>query len=151
MGNREDVYAATEDTTERTPRHLRHFTLRTLDAAGIARFYHDVFDLQEQPKDAADPNHYLSDGVVTLVIAPWVITDYQGSGIERPALDHLGFHVESLERFQADLDELVRSDPALQPRRHSGWGRRARCARRCSPPAASASCGSPTQTACSST
>jgi predicted enzyme related to lactoylglutathione lyase len=115
MSNREDVYAATEDTTERTPRHLRHFTLRTLDAAGIARFYRDVFDLQEQPKDAADPNHYLSDGVVTLVIAPWVITDYQGSGIERPALDHLGFHVESLEQFQADLDALVRRDPALKP------------------------------------
>src|SRR3954453_22120151 len=115
MSNREDVYAATEDTKERTPRHLRHFTLRTLDPAGIAGFYRNVFDLQEQAKDAADPNHYLSDGVVTLVIAPWVITVSLGSLIERPALAHLGFPVECLGRFQGDLDELVRAAPALKP------------------------------------
>jgi predicted enzyme related to lactoylglutathione lyase len=115
MTNRADVYAATEGTTERTPRHLRHITLRTVDPVSVARFYRDVFDLAEQPKAADDQSHYLSDGVVTLVVAPWNITDFLGSGIERPALDHLGFHVESLEGFQADVEALTRRNPALAP------------------------------------
>jgi predicted enzyme related to lactoylglutathione lyase len=115
MTNRTDVYAATENAKERTPRHLTHFTLRTLDPDHIARFYRDVFDLTEQPRAEDDPNHYLSDGVVTLVIAPWHITDYLGSGIERPALDHLGFQVESLDQFQADLETMIGRNPFLRP------------------------------------
>ncbi len=115
MTNRADVYAATEDRSDRTPRHLRHIALRALDPVGIARFYRDVFDLAEQPKAADDPAHYLSDGVVTLVVLPWSIADYFGSGIERPALDHLGFHVESLDGFRADVEALVRRNPALAP------------------------------------
>ncbi len=32
---------------------------------------------------------------------PWKISDFAGSGIERPALDHIGFKVESLDRIQS--------------------------------------------------
>jgi len=115
MTNRADVYAATERQSERTPRHLRHITLRTVDPAGVAGFYRDLFDLAEQPKAADDPACYLSDGVVTFVIAPWNIADYAGSGIERPALDHLGFHVEDLDQFQADVEALAGRNPTLRP------------------------------------
>jgi catechol 2,3-dioxygenase-like lactoylglutathione lyase family enzyme len=78
----------TED--DRHPRHISHLVLRALEPARLAQFYQDVFELQPQPKADDDPNYYLTDGMVTLVLAPWRITDYTGSGIERPALDHIG-------------------------------------------------------------
>jgi hypothetical protein len=48
---------------------------------------------------------------------PWDITDFLGSGIERPALDHLGFQVENLAAFQSDLAAMVERDASLAPRR----------------------------------
>ena len=71
----------------------------------IGEFYRTVFDLTELEKPADDPNHYLSDGKVTLAIMPWQITDFLGSGIERPALDHIGFKVESMSAFKVDLEK----------------------------------------------
>lgn len=115
MSNRANVYAATENAVERTPRYLEHIALRTVDPAGMARFYRDVFDLTELPRAADDPNYYLSDGMVTFMLMPWQIEDYAGSGIERPALDHLGFQVESLDAFEADLTALVERRPQLSP------------------------------------
>lgn len=100
MENRKDVYL--EDDTEQ-PRHVKHFALRVVEAQRAAEFYRDVLDLTEMEKPANDPNYYLSDGRITLAVLPWDITDFTGSGIERPALDHIGFKVESLEAFKADL------------------------------------------------
>jgi catechol 2,3-dioxygenase-like lactoylglutathione lyase family enzyme len=112
MENRAGIYV---EKKERTARHIDHLQLRVVDAAGAARFYSEVFGLEPQPKDADDPNYYLSDGTITFIIAPWKISDFAGSGIERPALDHIGFEVESLEQFQADLDKMVREHPELAP------------------------------------
>ncbi|MBI4490379.1 MAG: VOC family protein [Deltaproteobacteria bacterium] len=114
MGNRRDLYVE-EDWSQ--DRHIKHFALRAVDSERVARFYRDVFELTELEKPADDPNSYLSDGRVTLVIFPWKITDYEGSGIERPALDHIGFRVESAVAFKRDLDALVERNPALTPRR----------------------------------
>ena len=36
-------------------------------------------------------------------------------GIERPALDHIGFKVESVEAFKKDLETLVGRNPRLSP------------------------------------
>jgi catechol 2,3-dioxygenase-like lactoylglutathione lyase family enzyme len=113
MENRRDIYVADE---REAPRHIDHFMLRTVDAPTVARFYRDVFELEEREKSADDPNTYLTDGKVTLIVAPWRIADYAGSGIERPALDHLGFKVESLDAFKADLDRMIENDPSLTPR-----------------------------------
>jgi hypothetical protein len=73
-------------------------------------------------KPAGDPNHYLSDGKVTLAVMPWKISDFYGSGIERPALDHIGFKVESMSAFKADLEKnshlFVKEDrPEKNPER----------------------------------
>src|SRR5262245_2529479 len=114
VGKRRGVYEAGEWQQER---YLNHLALRAVDAENIAEFYEEVFELQALEKPAGDPNFYLSDGRLTFTIMPWDITDYRGSGIERPALDHLGFHVESLARFQNDLGALASSDPDLAPRR----------------------------------
>jgi catechol 2,3-dioxygenase-like lactoylglutathione lyase family enzyme len=112
MENRAGVYV---EKKERTLRHINHLQLRAVDPSGLARFYSEVFGLQPQPKADDDPNYYLSDGTITFIVAPWKISDFAGSGIERPALDHVGFEVESLEQFQADLDRLVQEHPELTP------------------------------------
>ena len=55
-----------------------------------------------------DANRYLTDGHITMVVMPWAITDYDGTGIVSPSMDHIGFQVENLETFKADV---------LRPRR----------------------------------
>jgi catechol 2,3-dioxygenase-like lactoylglutathione lyase family enzyme len=119
--NQKGVYRELAEDQHR-PRHISHLFLRTLDPTAVARFYIDIFGLHEQAKATDDPNHYLSDGTLTLVVAPWQITDYFGTGIERPALDHMGFEVESLEAFQVDLQHLVAEAPELAPMPIKGRG-----------------------------
>ncbi len=114
VGNRRGVY---EEGEWQQPRHLNHLALRAVNPENLAEFYTEVFELQALEKPAGDANYYLSDGRLTFTIMPWDITDFLGSGIERPALDHLGFHVESIQALQNDLNALAESDPSLAPRR----------------------------------
>jgi predicted enzyme related to lactoylglutathione lyase len=106
--NRRGVYA--EDSWKQE-RYVHHFMLRVLNPGPIAHFYTELFDLKEQEKPAGDPNYYLSDGQIVLVIAPWNVTNYKGTGIERPGLDHVGFAVESLAKTIESLDTLKNSHP----------------------------------------
>ena len=114
VGKRRGVYEEGEWEQER---YLSHLALRTVSPETLAEFYAEVFELRGLEKPADDPNYYLTDGRLTFTIMPWDITDYLGSGIERPALDHLGFQVESVVAFQRDLAALVERDPSLAPRR----------------------------------
>lgn len=112
MENRTDVY---EDGDWKQERAIHHFALRTVMPEALAQFYVDVFELQAVEKPAGDPNFYLTDGKVTFIIMPWNIKDYLGSGIERPAIDHLGFKVENVEEFKKDLQTMVGTNPRLSP------------------------------------
>jgi catechol 2,3-dioxygenase-like lactoylglutathione lyase family enzyme len=112
MENRRDVYVEEERHQER---HIKHIGIRVLDPAAIAKFYKDVFELTELEKPADDPNFYLSDGRVVFMIMPWRITDFAGTGVERPALDHIGFKVESVETLKNELRSLIRKRPPLAP------------------------------------
>ena len=47
---------------------------------------------------------------------PWNISEFACSGIERPALDHIGFKVESLTAFKADLEKFKSANPAPEDR-----------------------------------
>ncbi|HEY1235313.1 MAG TPA: VOC family protein [Candidatus Binatia bacterium] len=119
MENRRDLY--TEKVEERK-RRIGHFALRCVEPEQCAEFYREVFELTELEKPSGDANHYLSDGRVTLAIMPWKIADFYGSGIERPALDHIGFKVESIAAFKSDLEKsahlLPREDrPDKNPER----------------------------------
>ncbi len=104
MENRRDLYADDADLGDRSPRHVSHYLLRAVEPDRLLDFYRDVFDFGGE-------GYHLSDGVVTLIISPWTITDYDGSGICRPALDHLGFAVENLEQFDADLKKWREAEP----------------------------------------
>ena len=89
-----------------------HFALRALNPALLAEFYAEVFEL---PVTEDGGVFTLTDGRIGFVILPWRISDYNGSGIERPALDHLGFEVESLDAFQNDLKTFQRN-PDMRPK-----------------------------------
>ncbi len=102
MENRRDLYT---DKIEERKRRIGHFALRCVEPEQCAEFYREVFELTELEKPSGDANHYLSDGRLTLAIMPWKIADFYGSGIERPALDHIGFKVESMAAFKADLEK----------------------------------------------
>jgi catechol 2,3-dioxygenase-like lactoylglutathione lyase family enzyme len=113
MSNRRDVYVQQQRAH---PRRIHHIKLRVMNPASIAAFYRDLFDLQEADKALEDPNHYLTDGQVTLIIAPWKMSDFEGAGIDRPGLEHLGFKVESVEAVKKELAALRESNPEMRER-----------------------------------
>jgi predicted enzyme related to lactoylglutathione lyase len=113
MSNRRDVYVERE---REQPRRIHHLKLRVMNPARIAAFYRDSFDLQEADKALEDPNYYLTDGKVTLVVAPWKMSDYEGAGIDRPGLEHIGFKVENAAAVKRELAALREADPQMNER-----------------------------------
>ena len=110
LKNRGQVY---EKPAWEQERAFTHFALRAVDPEALADFYTDVLELTATKDGDA---FHLSDGRITLVILAWRISDFLGSGIEKPALDHLGFRVESLETFHADLEEFSSRNPMMRPK-----------------------------------
>lgn len=113
LENRRDVYAEGEWSAQRT---VDHFALRTLHPQRVAAFYADVLGLSPTNRPAGDKNHYLTDGRITMVIMPWQITDFAGTGITRPGLDHIGFKVESIDAVRQDIERISGRNPHLAPR-----------------------------------
>jgi predicted enzyme related to lactoylglutathione lyase len=113
MSNRRDVYV---ERQREQPRRIHHLKLRVMNPARIAAFYRDSFDLQEAEKALEDPNYYLTDGKVTLIVAPWKMSDFEGAGIDRPGLEHVGFKVENVAAVKKDLAALREADPEMNER-----------------------------------
>jgi catechol 2,3-dioxygenase-like lactoylglutathione lyase family enzyme len=113
MKNRTNIYV--ENDGKANPRHINHLAMRTMRPAEMADFFHDVFELAPANKPAGDRNHYLTDGHVTLVIMPWDITDYDGTGIITPGMDHIGFKVEDMQAFKRDVEQIAADNPRLRP------------------------------------
>jgi predicted enzyme related to lactoylglutathione lyase len=114
MENRTDVYVE-QQNAKLNNRHISHFGLRTMRPDAMAEFYRTVFELEPRNKHEGDPNHYLTDGHMTMVIMPWNIMDYDATGIMPPSLDHMGFKVESMEKFKADVERLKARNPYIAP------------------------------------
>ena len=121
MSNRTDVYTDTS-LQEEHPRRVHHFMLRAMDPASLARYYMEVYELQERPREPGDPRYYLTDGRVIMVIAPWKISDWEGSTAELPSIDHIGFAVESLDAFEADVRRITGRNRVISPRVLYGGG-----------------------------
>ena len=113
MENRRDVYV---ETARQQPRRVHHIKLRVMNPMGIAAFYRDLFDLKEEEKALEDPNFYLTDGRVILILAPWKMSDFAGAGIDRPGIEHLGYKVESVETVKKELAALREFDPEMGER-----------------------------------
>jgi catechol 2,3-dioxygenase-like lactoylglutathione lyase family enzyme len=100
MENRRDLYT---DQVEDRKRRVGHIGLRCVEPDLCGEFYRDVFELTELEK-------------VTLAVMPWKIADFYGSGIERPALDHIGFKVESLKALKVDWEKFQAANPSPEDR-----------------------------------
>ena len=111
MENRTSVYVERLEARERAVDHL---ALRTLHPERLAEFYHDVYGLELLPRTAGDGTFRLSDGRVTLMLMPWRISDYAGTGVVRPGPDHIGFKVESVAAVQERLARLGEDNPHLR-------------------------------------
>jgi catechol-2,3-dioxygenase len=111
--NRAHVY--TENKGEVKDRYISHIAVRTMHPDEMAQFYVDVFELTPQNKATGDPNHYLSDGHVTLMLIPWDVRNYADTNVLLRGLDHIGFTVESIEKLKEDVDEAVGINPLLNP------------------------------------
>jgi predicted enzyme related to lactoylglutathione lyase len=109
MKNRGLVY---EQPAWQQDRLITHWALRTIEPERLAEFYSEVFELAATQVDGT---FRLTDGRVSFIIIPWKLSDYVGGGIEKPALDHLGFEVESLDAFTADLAKFKRN-PDMHPK-----------------------------------
>ncbi len=114
MENRTDIYVE-QAAGKINSRHINHFAMRTMQADKMAEFYRHVFELEVRNKREGDPNHYLTDGHMTMVIMPWRIADYDATGIMPPSLDHLGFKTESIEKLKADIERISARNPYLAP------------------------------------
>ena len=113
MSNRRDVYV---EQQREQPRRIHHLKLRVMNAPAIAAFYRDMLDLREADKALEDPNFYLTDGKMTLIIAPWKMSDFEGAGIDRPGLEHIGFKVESVQAVKKELAALRETNPEMRER-----------------------------------
>jgi len=113
MSNRRDVYV---EAQREQPRRIHHIKLRVMNPTAIAAFYRNSFDLKEEEKALEDPNFYLTDGKVTLIIAPWKMSDFEGAGIDRPGIEHIGFKVESVAAVKKELAALRNSNPEMRER-----------------------------------
>ena len=121
MSNRRDVYAVRPSLLQaehqrEESRRVHHLKLRVMNAPAIAAFYRDMLDLREADKALEDPNFYLTDGRMTLIIAPWKMSDFEGAGIDRPGLEHVGFQVESVNAVKDDLAALREGNPEMRER-----------------------------------
>ncbi len=113
MTNRTSVYVENDGNTN--PRHIHHVAFRTMNPDAAAEFYRYVFELAPINKSADDKNHYLTDGHITLVIMPWDITDYDGTGIITQGMDHIGFKVESIAALREDIQRIGDDNPRIAP------------------------------------
>ena len=113
MTNRTSVYRDQEGDGAVNERHINHVALRTMNPDAMATFYRTVFELAPTNKTAGDRNHYLTDGHMTLVIMPWDITDYDGTGIVTAGMDHIGFKVESVDKLKEDVERVAADNPLL--------------------------------------
>ncbi|HET7400237.1 MAG TPA: VOC family protein [Usitatibacter sp.] len=112
MENRKSVYV---EAPREQPRAITHLAIRTLHAERLADFYAEVFGLERLGRAEGDTSFHLSDGRVRLILVPWDIRAYEGGGIVRPAPDHIGFRVESLDAFKEKLESVGDNNPHLRP------------------------------------
>jgi catechol 2,3-dioxygenase-like lactoylglutathione lyase family enzyme len=99
------------DSTREQERWIKHLQMRVINPAALAQFYIDVYEFRQEEKALEDPNFYLTDGKVTLVLAPWKIEDYYGTEHRGPGLDHIGFKVEDVDALKNDVEILTKTDP----------------------------------------
>ena len=96
-------------------RVIDHIALRVLHPERVAEFYVKVFELLPLDGPPNGNNFYLSDGHITLVIIPWRMGDFEGTGITARGMDHIGFRVESIAQLKTDMDLVTEKNYRFRP------------------------------------
>lgn len=82
---------------------IKHIAIATQDADKTAKFYIDVFGMQEIAKlnSPTASGYYLSDGDLNVAILDFKNNQVAGAeyGMEYSGIHHIGFQVESLEQI----------------------------------------------------
>jgi catechol 2,3-dioxygenase-like lactoylglutathione lyase family enzyme len=110
--NRDGLYA---EADAQHKRFINHYAIRTVRPELCAEFYRDVLELTPTNRRDGDPNHYLTDGRVTLEIMPWDVQVFDKTGIVRPGPDHIGFKVEDAEAVKNEIEALAKSTGPYGP------------------------------------
>ena len=106
-----DVYTHNDWQADRA---ISHIGIRTLNAEACAEFYVEVFGLK--PANLPVDNAFgVTDGRVTIILLPWSIKDYAGTGIVGPGMDYIGFKVEDMDKLREDIEAAGDSNPMLTP------------------------------------
>ena len=104
---------------------VKHIAISTQDVDKTARFYVDVFGLQEIAKidSPGARGYYLSDGDLNIAILNFKKDEVAGveRGKEWSGIHHIGFQVESLEEIAAKL-AAAGSEPLDDVNRALGVG-----------------------------
>jgi len=112
-GNRAEVYDMQEWKQAMT---IDHFAIRVREPERVARFYSEVFELEARNTQEDDGSYHFTDGRVTMSVMPWKISDFNGSGIEQPALDHIGFRTQDIDAFIENMETVSKQNPHIAPR-----------------------------------
>ena len=92
---------------------IKHIAIATQDPDKTAKFYKEVFDLQEVGKVNGEnaEGYYLSDGNVNLAILRFKSEVVAGSefGTGYSGIHHIGFQVEDAATTDSKLDSLVKT------------------------------------------
>ena len=106
-----DIYTHNDWQSDRI---ISHIGIRTLNAEACAEYYMDIFDLK--PANLPIENAYgVTDGRVTLILLQWNIKDYAHTSIVGPGMEYIGFKVEDLAKFKADVQTAGDGNPLLTP------------------------------------
>ena len=114
MENRGEIYSESEQGWSQD-RFVTHYALRTMNPEKLAQFYVELLDLPLANKAPDDPNYYITDGRMTLVLMQWQIEDYADQGIVRPGPNHIAIKVENIDTLKRDVAKVATDNPALAP------------------------------------
>jgi len=68
------------------------------------------------PESVLATQLWVTDGRMTLIIAPWKMSNFEGAGIDRPGLEYVGFEVESVPAVKNELAALREANAEMRER-----------------------------------
>ena len=88
---------------------IRHIAIFVRDPEKVAKFYQDVFDM-ELIHTRPSGERFVSDGHINLAILPHRLT-----ASAAPGLNHIGFHVDSIDEIGKRIEKTGVEAPKKRP------------------------------------
>ena len=88
---------------------IRHIAIFVRDPVKVAQFYQDVFDM-ELIHTRPSGERFVSDGHINLAILP-----HRTTASAAPGINHIGFHVDSIEGISDKISAAGFEAPKKRP------------------------------------